>query len=920
MAISEYQLNNRVKFFQAKQSLSSPSVFVKWQYFSKTPLPVNLQVKIGDDFILDTHLVLTTPKRHAATLDLQRREASVPSKFWDSSTITVDAFFFTEDDSGGQELVATSSADFCCAPIGKLEYFENGIIYGWIADSAIPSRSLPCSLLSKDSSLEVVDVNMRHRLDVAKDIGCFNNSCLNGIEARVFFKEPELASSDFNTRHLISLFARDNSLSVKLDSREFVISKHDAFNANIRSLLQRGELPSTVFIADNNIPELSKQLTRRQAHHPYIVIPIYDGLVETVNCIYSVLHSTSDDIQIVLVNDKSPCTYLTQQIRKIALNHARVHLFENKSNIGFPGTVNIGLNFNEAADVIILNSDTLCPQSDWVSRMSQCAYSNYMIGTVTPMTTNGSICGYPLPNQDNIIPYSLSVSKLDQIFSIYNQDTPPVLAPTGVGFCMYIKRDFLTDVGLIDESIWGRGYCEENDLCLRGLERGWISVISPDVFIQHLGSVSFKEEKISRISGNISKLHSMYPYYSDFVKDFIAFDPVKRVRIQANRALVKNIGILGNSLVAVHVSHSIGGGIATYIDGAVKNQLKYHDNFLLQYLPHHNAYLGSFFNKEDEYFMEYCTFTESELFTWLRQLNPKVYIHSLISYPSSFIKHLQCSHMDINYIMHDFLAFCPRYTLLRHGAQCYQISNPSICQICLMESSLPSDDIRNQYHQLGGSIQEWRKVFYDLLSACKKITFSSQSAFEITKGYLPADSEFLIVPNDESDNQLISKLSNYSVRHSSPKERSKANIKIALIGAIAYHKGYKELVALANYLEERSSNVTLVVIGFTLDDSAFKGLNRTRILGKYNTRNLDSIISSENPDCALFLSKWPETYSYTLSAAFDNMIPSAAYDIGAQAERIRKTGYGVLFNLDSDCQAIINACIDAASLKVSDDT
>ena len=39
--------------------------------------------------------------------------------------------------------------------------------------------------------------------------------------------------------------------------------------------------------------------------------------------------------------------------------------------------------------------------------------------------------------------------------------------PTAVGFCMYIRRECLKEVGEFRAEVFGKGYGEENDFCLR---------------------------------------------------------------------------------------------------------------------------------------------------------------------------------------------------------------------------------------------------------------------------------------------------------------------------------------------------------------------------------------------------------------------------------------------------------------------
>ena len=48
--------------------------------------------------------------------------------------------------------------------------------------------------------------------------------------------------------------------------------------------------------------------------------------------------------------------------------------------------------------------------------------------------------------------------------------------PTGNGFCMYVRRKALQQVGLFDDVAFPRGYCEENDWCQRAIAHGWCHV------------------------------------------------------------------------------------------------------------------------------------------------------------------------------------------------------------------------------------------------------------------------------------------------------------------------------------------------------------------------------------------------------------------------------------------------------------
>ena len=56
--------------------------------------------------------------------------------------------------------------------------------------------------------------------------------------------------------------------------------------------------------------------------------------------------------------------------------------------------------------------------------------------------------------------------------------------------------------------------------------------------------------------------------------------------------------------------------------------------------------------------------------------------------------------------------------------------------------------------------------------------------------------------------------------------------------------------------------------------------------GRYSDEKLDHLLGVISPHLVWFPAQWPETYSYTLSAALRNGLPVAASDLGAFPERL----------------------------------
>ena len=92
-------------------------------------------------------------------------------------------------------------------------------------------------------------------------------------------------------------------------------------------------------------------------------------------------------------------------------------------------------------------------------------------GTLTPFSNNATICSYPFEGWTGGVPGSLGLAGLDSLIAT-TLTGQVVDIPTGVGFCMYIRRSCLDEVGLFDAERFGRGYGEENDFCRRAAATG----------------------------------------------------------------------------------------------------------------------------------------------------------------------------------------------------------------------------------------------------------------------------------------------------------------------------------------------------------------------------------------------------------------------------------------------------------------
>jgi len=101
--------------------------------------------------------------------------------------------------------------------------------------------------------------------------------------------------------------------------------------------------------------------------------------------------------------------------------------------------------------------------------------------------------------------------------------------PSGIGFCLYVRRDCLDAVGPLSTA-FGRGYCEDVEFCLRVTDAGFRNVCATDTFVAHAGSQTFREERRALVVRNLRKIDVLYPAYRRASAAFVAADPLRTAR------------------------------------------------------------------------------------------------------------------------------------------------------------------------------------------------------------------------------------------------------------------------------------------------------------------------------------------------------------------------------------------------------
>lgn len=609
-----------------------------------------------------------------------------------------------------------------------------------------------------------------------------------------------------------------------------------------------------------------------------VVVPIYKGVEETINCLKSVLTSkNTQPLHLIAINDASPDPDMQDALMVLNQTYAFT-LLVNETNLGFVGTVNRGMAHCPKHDCVLLNSDTVVPDG-WLDALHKTALSERTIGTVTPLSNNATICSYPNFCLDNDLPNGLDVNQMAGLCGRLTD--APVDMPTAHGFCVYIKRSVLDEVGLFDEQKWGKGYAEENDFSLRASRLGWRHVVTNKTFVQHLGSVSFAEDTEGFIAKNLEKLNGLYPDYPVMVEEFIRTDPIRPLRKSLGKALLlgdlpivldKRKKVKKQSIL--FVSLSIGGGTKVATDALADGLREEGQAVFMLSAPKKGVWQLS--SQVTNAIAEFTIEKEKqELIAFLKQLGIwHVHFHHTMEFDQGVwdLPNLLGCGYDVT--LHDYFTVCPRANYLTFNDNYCDTPDEASCNQCLAalgshpSSVLAVDDI-------GDDIASWRAYHQSKLAKARKV----------------------FTPSQDTKNRILSYLSltNLEVRYH-PEKKQTVRVKqhqhrdgvltIGFLGAIGPHKGIEVIKRLAKHISDNSLPVRLVVIGFTSDDDALNQFECLTLTGKYKQAELPALLKKHPLDLVFLTSIWPETFSYTYSEAVSLGLPVASLSLGAVPERM----------------------------------
>ena len=603
--------------------------------------------------------------------------------------------------------------------------------------------------------------------------------------------------------------------------------------------------------------------------HPVdVIVPVYRGLADTRLCIDSVLASHCQSAyRLVVINDASPEPEVTAWLRERAAQDSRITLLENEDNLGFVGTVNRGMSLSADNDVLLLNSDTEVA-NDWLDRIRSAAYGDARVASVTPLSNNATICSYPQFCKDNALPPGYGTARLDALCAQTNPGAV-VDVPTGVGFCMYIRRDCLAQVGLFDTENFGKGYGEENDFCQRAAAAGWRNLHLLDTFVLHTGGVSFGESKSPRERAAMETLRRLHPRYESEVMAFVQHDPARPHRLALDLARMAQAHLP----VVLAVLHDRGGGTLRHVQELAHHLSAQATVLTLTPAPAHSVSLRMASAQEGFELVFRLQDQCDDLLLALRQIGVShVHYHHLLGHDPWVMDLAQQLGVAYDFTAHDFYSFCTRISMTGDDNRYAGEPSPGLCNCCSPQQAAPVG---------GGTVADWRARNRQFLAGARQVLAPSRDTARRMAGFAPG-ARVLTVPHTDLETDSPADLPLPAPR----RLQAGMPLKVAVLGALSTIKGADMLEAVALEAAKHHAPVEFHLLGYAYRHLQTQPRARLTVHGAYEEKDLPGLLQWLQPDVVWFPAQWPETYSYTLSASLQAGLPVVAPELGAFPERL----------------------------------
>ena len=218
-----------------------------------------------------------------------------------------------------------------------------------------------------------------------------------------------------------------------------------------------------------------------------IVILNYNNYKYTLNCLKSLEEQNCKYFEVILIDNGSKISLFKKLEDFIIKNDYsfEIKLIRNKKNLYFGAGCNKGIKKAKGKYICLLNYDTIV-KSDFIEKMVEFLEHHPNAGMISPKIKFYSDkrfiwnAGAFLDYQTTMVVNNRGFLEFDPNNKKYNEIQQIGFAP---GTAMFLRRDIIKNVGLIDEIFMM--YHEDPDWNLRAQEKGYKSFYVPTTIVYH---------------------------------------------------------------------------------------------------------------------------------------------------------------------------------------------------------------------------------------------------------------------------------------------------------------------------------------------------------------------------------------------------------------------------------------------------
>ena len=646
-----------------------------------------------------------------------------------------------------------------------------------------------------------------------------------------------------------------------------------------------------------------------------IIIPYFEDPC-LAECIERVLRYTPEHIRIIIVDDCSKDDITPGMLQKYSA-HPLITILHNEVNLRFAGTVNVGIEAAGRDDVVILNQDVRVTPG-WLKSLLLTAALWPNVATVTPMGDRAGAFSAPERGNFNPLPDGASEEEYARAFRRASFGLYPSV-PTGHGYCMYISRKAIDEVGSFDANTFSDLYGEENDFCMRAVRAGWQHLIDDRAYVFHERTKSSEPGRAECMLEGSRKVKLRYPEYSVATSIFRDGWKLRHARF-AGKIASKNWRKLIKPRILYVIGTLTGGTPQTNRD----LMSSFRENAECYLLASDTQTISLYKQEEDELKLllshrlsdpidpisHISSEYDSIVSGWLYQLDiDLVHFRSLIWHSLSVIpaaKRLGCK---IVYSFHDFYALNPSLNLLDDagvfmGDDYIERGSPYRADVWerVKFGPLPLHDADFR--------KFWRERFCRYLSFCDAYVTTSEEAQEIILRGMPqlGKDKFTVIRHGRNFSSMLNLRANYI-----PGE----TVRLLVLGNVGFHKGKGIIESLAEYDRINQEILEFHILGHSHGSS--QGIKR---YGTYEREQLPELVGKIRPHAAVIFSIWSETWCHTLTELWSMGIPVIVLDIGTVSRRVREAGIGWAISytdIPDIYEKIVSICTNPAELRKSDE-